>query len=262
MKLEPLQPPQTESTVRSPQHILAGALYGFLTGSAFVISGTLVDRLLHPDLPLGMDWPLFTTRAVWVVLGLMLIGAITSLFTETLPGLLSGAVVAGFVAMVSALVSASTTLGLKILVLIFTLVPMAALSLPVTLILRWLVDKHDHALQSRRIAQIAFLVLLAVFLGAGSGYFLKMSRRALDATRYMQQSLQTAPQNANNLIHDLPGFQSHAGMKYELFQTASRSSTEGFDVRAEYKDGYTVNCVVVVYPGSAPYLSDCTSSSK
>src|SRR5512142_14834 len=36
MKLEPLQPLQTESyaesRVRSPQHILAGALYGFLIG--------------------------------------------------------------------------------------------------------------------------------------------------------------------------------------------------------------------------------------
>ena len=221
-----------------------------------------MDRLLHPDLPLGIDWSLFTTRAIWIVLGLMLIGAITSLFTEALPGLLVGAAVASFVALLSALFSASTTLGLKILVLIFTLVPMAALSLPVTLILRWLVDKHDHALQSRQIVQIVFLVLLAVVLGAGSGYFLKMSQRALDATRFMNQSLQAAPQEADNLIHALPGFQSHAGMKYELLQEASQSSTEGFDVRAVYEDGYIVKCVVVVYPGSTPYLSECASDEK
>jgi hypothetical protein len=103
---------------------------------------------------------------------------------------------------------------------------------------------------------------LAVILGIGTGYFVKMPRRAVEATRFLHQVLQTAPQDTESPVRDLPGFQSHLGMRYRLFQTPSDTSTEGFDVRAEYEDGYNVNCVVVVYPGNDPYLTDCTSTQN
>jgi len=263
MKLERVEVVETESRFRDVKYTLVGAFYGFLAGNAFVISGATVDRLLHPDLPLGIDWSIVAMRWVWIGLGLALIGAITSFFNDKMPGLLAGALVTGFVALTSALFSSPVTTGLKVLVLIFTLAPMAAMSLPVTLILRWLVDKHEDALQlQQHIRRISLLVLLAIVLGAGSGYFLKMSRRAVQATRFMHHQLQTAPQDAESPIHDLPDFQSHVDMNYQLFQGPSESSAEGFDVRAEYNDGYSVNCVVVIYPGSDPYFSDCTSAQK
>ena len=262
MKLEPIEVVQTESRFSDIKYTLVGAFYGLLIGNAFVISAATVDRLLYPDLPLGFDWSLFVVRWVWIALGLALVGAITCLFNEKMPGLLAGAVIAGFVALASALYFSPVSGGIKVVVLIFALVPMAAMSLPVTLIVRWLADKYEYTLQLQRRAWIVPLLLLAIVLGAGSGYFLKMSRRAVDATRFLHHLLQTASQDLESPIHDLPGLQNHMDMSYQLFQRPSESSAEGFDVRAEYNDGYSVNCVVVIYPGRDPYLSDCTSTQN
>jgi uncharacterized membrane protein (UPF0136 family) len=263
MKFEPITFAETESRFRDYRYMLVGALYGFLIGNVFVLTASMVDRLLYPDLPLGMDWSLFAMRWLWIALGLALIGATATLFSEKLPSLLVGAVVAALLALVSALLLSQATMGLKIVVLIFTLIPMAAMSLPVTLILRWLVDQHEQALGLRQyMTRIVPLILLAVVLGIGSGYFLKMSKRAVTATRFFDNLLQTAPQDTENPIRDVKGFQEHMDMSYRLFQKPSETSTEGFDVRAEYPDGYNMTCIVVVYPGQAPYLSDCSSSQN
>jgi hypothetical protein len=263
MKFEPITFAETESRFRDYRYMLVGALYGFLIGNVFVLTASLVDRLLYPDLPLGMDWSLFAMRWVWIALGLALIGATAALFSEKLPSLLVGAVVAGLLALVSALFLSPATMGLKVVVLIFTLIPMAAMSLPVTLILRWLVDQHEQALVLRQyMTRIIPLILLAIVLGMGSGYFVKMSKRAAAATRFFDNLLQTAPQDTESPIRDVAGFQDHMDMSYRLFQKPSETSTEGFDVRAEYPDGYNMTCIVVVYPGQAPYLSDCSSTQN
>jgi hypothetical protein len=263
MKFEPITFAETESRFRDYRYMLVGALYGFLIGNVFVLTASLVDRLLYPDLPLGMDWSLFAMRWVWIALGLALIGATAALFSEKLPSLLVGAVVAGLLALVSALFLSPATMGLKVVVLIFTLIPMAAMSLPVTLILRWLVDQHEQALVLRQyMTRIIPLILLAIVLGMGSGYFVKMSKRAVAATRFFDNLLQTAPQDTESPIHDVAGFQDHMDISYRLFQKPSETSTEGFDVRAEYPDGYNMTCIVVVYPGQAPYLSDCSSTQN
>jgi hypothetical protein len=242
--------------------MLVGALYGFLIGNAFVITASIVDRLLYPDLPLGMDWSTIAMRWAWIAPGLALIGAVATLFSERLPSLLVSAAVTGLLALLSALFLSPVTVGLKVIVLIFTLIPMAAMSLPVTLILRWLVDRHEQALELQHRTRIVPLVLLAIVLGLGSGYLMKMSERAVKAARFFNNLLQTAPQDAQSPIHDVAGFQEHMDMSYKLFQRTSETSTEGFDVRAEYSDGYNVTCIVVVYPGREPYLSDCHFGQK
>jgi hypothetical protein len=263
MKIQAVEFVETESRFSGVKQTLLGAFYGFLIGSAFTLVGITINKLLYPDLPLGTDWSLLATLSGWVILGLAVVGAIASLFTERLPSLLIGAAVAGFVALVSALFFSAVSTGMRVIVLIFALVPMAAMCLPVVLILRWLADKHEEVLQSKqRVTSILPFALLAIVLGAGSGYFLKMSPRAVEATRFMHQLLQTAPSDAKGPLYSLPDFQNHIGMDYRLFQRASEASTEGFDIRAEYSDGYSVTCVVVVYPGNKPYLSDCTSTQN
>jgi hypothetical protein len=263
MKIQAIESVETESRFSGVKQTLLGAFYGFLIGSAFALVGTSINRILFPDLPLGMDWSLLATLSGWVILGLAVVGAIASLFMERLPSLLIGAAVAAFVALVSALFFSAGSTGMRVIVLIFTLVPMAAMCLPVVLILRWLADKHEEVLQSKQpVTRILPLVLLAIVLGAGSGYFLKMSPRAAEATRFMHQLLQTASGDAKGPLYSLPDLQNHMGTEYQLFQRASESSTEGFDIRAEYSDGYSVTCVVVVYPGNEPYLSECTSTQN
>jgi len=263
MKLERVGTMEMQSRFRDVKYMLAGALYGLLIGTMFVISAATVDRLLYPDLSLGMDWSLFLARWVWIALGLALTGAVACLFTEKMPSLLLGSAAAGIVTLVSALFFSTIAIGLKVMLLVFLLLPAAAVSLPLVLILRWLVDRHEQALEEKHILRwVLPLVLLAIVLGLGSGCFMKMSRRALQAVRFMHEVLQTTPDDMQSQVRDLPGFQSHADQEFRLFQTASETSTEGYDVRAEYEDGYSLNCVIVVYPGSNPYISECTSSQE
>jgi hypothetical protein len=87
-----------------------------------------------------------------------------------------------------------------------------------------------------------------------------MSRQAVEATRFLHHLLQTASQDLESPIRDVPGLQSHMDVSYRLFPRPSETSSEGFDIRAEYADGYRVNCTVVAYPQRDPYLSDCTST--
>ncbi len=242
---------------------IVGALYGLLTGTAFVLMSAFIDVLLHPNLPLGVDWTLTSTRWILIGLGLALIGALTCLFNETWAGLLAGAITAGLLALTSALFFSPTNTALKVMVLVFTLAPIAVMSLPVAWVLRRLAERHAVALYSERsIARIALLILIAVALGAAGGYFMKMSRNAATAVNYLHDTLQSANVGETEEISALPGFQEHAGMRYKLFQKTSEASTEGYDVRAEYEDGYTLQCTVVVYPGFNTYISDCESNGK
>lgn len=258
MKTGSVESVQKEFHSGRGKHALVGALYGFLVGSAFVITAATVDQLLYPDLPLGMDWSLFTTRWGLIGLGLTLIGALTCLFDEMWAGMTAGTVTAGLLALASALFISSTGTGLKMIVLLFTLAPMAVMSLPVVWILRRLADKHARALNLKWSAgHIVLLALIAVSLGAGCGYFMKMSARALLAVRLLHDNLRGIAESQEKAISQLPRLHEHAGISYELFQKLSDESTEGFDVRAEYKDGYTVQCVVVAYPGLSPYIRDC-----
>ena len=239
---------------------VVGALYGLLTGTAFVLMSAFIDLLLQPNLPLGVDWTLISTRLILIGLGLTLIGALTCLFKETWAGLLAGAITAGFLALTSALFLSPTTTALKVMVVLFTLAPIAVMSLPIAWILRRLAERHAVALYSERsMARIALLTLIAVTLGAAGGYFMKMSRDASTAVNYLHDALQSANVSEMEELRVLPGFQEHADMRYKLFQKTSEASTEGYDVRAEYEDGYTLQCTVVVYPGFNTYISACDS---
>ena len=242
---------------------IVGALYGLLAGTAFVLISAFIDVLLHPNLPLGVDWTLVPTRWILIGLGLALIGALTCLFKETWAGLLAGAITAGLLALTSALFLSPTNAALKVMVVVFTLAPIAVMSLPIAWILRRLAERHALALYSQRaMARIAMLVLLAVALGAAGGYFMKMSRNSASAVNYLNDALQSANVNGDQELSELPALHEHTGMRYKLFQKKSEVSTEGYDVRAEYEDGYTVQCTVVVYPGFNTFLSTCKSNEK
>jgi uncharacterized membrane protein YhaH (DUF805 family) len=240
------------------QPALLGAVYGLMIGTAFVLISAFIDIWLNPDLPLGMNWRLASQRWVLVGLGLGLIGALTCFFKETWAGLLAGSVTAGLLALTSALFITSTSTGIKLIVLVFTLVPVAVMTLPVSLILRRLVERHSHALQEKwSLARIVLLAFIAVALGAGAGYFMKMPGQAVTAVRLLHENLQAGEESQKKEVSQLTGIREHAGMSYQLFQQASEASTEGFDVRAEYADGYSIQCVIVVYPGFNPYISSC-----
>src|SRR5262245_45764733 len=162
-KLPVTDVPPDRTRLQSIQRAMFGAVYGLLAGTAFVLMSAFIDSLLHSDLPLGVDWSLAALRWSLIGLGLALIGALTSFFDETWAGLLAGAVTAGLLALISALFLSSTNAGLKLMVLIFTLAPIAVMSLPIAWILRRLVESHGRALYlTRSPARITLLVLVAI----------------------------------------------------------------------------------------------------
>src|SRR5258708_38669248 len=83
-----------------------GALYGLLGGAAFVVMAAFIDILLNPDLPFGVDWSIFIVRLSLIGLGLGLVGAVTGWWHEAWQGLVSGAAVAGVLALIVAFFSA------------------------------------------------------------------------------------------------------------------------------------------------------------
>lgn len=235
-----------------------GGLYGFLSGTAFVFMAAYIDILLNPDLPFGVDWSALMTRLLLIALGLALVGAVTCWWHEAWQGLVSGAAVAATLALIVALVSAEVTTGLKFIVLVFTLVPIAAMTLPVAYILRWVTERHAAVLQLKWSSlRVAWLMILMLALGAGSGYFMKTSSAGLAAVQLVHDLLQN-PAQPKNPLAKIEAVQTRQNLTYKLFESRSAFSTEGYDIHIEYEDGYKLRCVVVAYPGTNPFVSGCT----
>jgi len=169
----------------------------------------------------------------------------------------SGALVTSALALIVALFTAEVAAGLKIVVLVFILIPIAALTLPISYTLRWLTEHHALALYTKWSAvRIAGLVLLVLALGAGCGYFTKTSPRGIEVARFMHGLLQD-PAQPKNPLSKFEGALEHQNVPYKIYQQKSTESTVGYDFRFEYEDGFTLRCAVIAYPGTDPFVSDC-----
>jgi hypothetical protein len=169
----------------------------------------------------------------------------------------SGAVAASALALIVALFTAEVGAGLKIVVLVFILVPIAALTLPVAYTLRWLTEHHAAAMRLERSSvRIAGLVILVLALGAGCGYFMKTSPRGVEVARYMQSLLKN-PALAKPPLAKVEGVLEHQHVPYKMYQKKSTESTVGYDFRFEYEDGFILRCAVIAYPGTDPFVSKC-----
>jgi hypothetical protein len=72
----------------------------------------------------------------------------------------------------------------------------------------------------------------------------------------MDAALQTIP-DARSALGKLTGLAEHRGQPFELFYAKSTYTTQGYDVRAVYEDGYVITCAVVVYSSTPPYVTKC-----
>ena len=247
----------TDSRLSQLRRALAGALYGLLGGLTFVLVAAFINIWLHPDLPLGVNRQAFLLQLPLVTLGLAVVGAVTCWWHEAWQGLLSGAAVTALLALTGALLSSQVGTGMRFIVLIFILIPIAAMTLPVAYFLRWLVERHGRALHlTSKNVRIAGLVLLVIAVGGTLGYFMKASGRAVQATRFIHTFLQDLSADKNPLAA-VAGVPERDTTPYKMYPTSSRSSTEGFDVHVEYEDGYKVLCTVILYPQRQPFLSRC-----
>jgi len=237
-----------------------GAFYGFLAGTAFVFIAAYIDVWLNPDLPFGVDWSTFMMRLPLIALGLALVGAVTCWWHEAWQGLVGGALVGSVLALIVALFSSPVGAGMKVLVLVFILMPVAAMTLPIAWVLRWFTERHAAASRLKwSSARIAGLILIALALGAGGGYFMRTSARGVEVTRFLQGLLQN-PAQEKNPLGKIAGVLDHQDSTYKLYQKRSAFSTEGYDIQVEYEDGFTLRCTIVAYPGTKPVVSACDTA--
>ncbi len=234
-----------------------GAFYGFLGGLAFVFMAAYVNTLLNPDVPYGVDWSTLAARLPLITLGLAAVGAVTCWWHEAWQGLVGGALVAAALALIVSLFSSQVSAGLKIVVLVFILVPIAALALPISYALRWVTEKHAAALHSQWSSiRIAGLMVLMLALGAGCGYFTKTSANGVEVARFINGLLQN-PTQTTTPLGKIEGLSAHQALPYKLYQKKSTESLEGYEFRIEYEDGFTLSCTVIAHPGTNPLVSKC-----
>lgn len=240
-------------------HAQIGALFGLAAGIAFAVTASGVDLLLHRDLPLGFEVDFLFTYGLIVSVALSIVGFVTCWAVETWRGLVYGALAAGlFVLIGSLLQSSEATAGMKLMVLAFILVPVAALALPIAWALRWLTERSMRARYERfSMWRITLLVVATLACSAAGAWFMRMPPRAAEAVHFMNGMIQIAPNHEDSPLRQVNGFGDHMGENYKLYESSSTVSTEGFDVIAEYEDGYRLSCTVVVFPGRDPYLSAC-----
>ena len=246
------------------QQARLGALVGFTVGVAFAVAASSVDLLLYRDLPLGFEINFLLTYGLVVIAAMSVVGFVTCWAVETWRGLAYGAVAVSLFVLVGSLLQTDmTTVGAKIIAILFIVMPLAVLALPIAWILRWLTDMHMHARFTRfSTLKIALLAIVALALGAAGGWFMRMPSRAADALHFMNGMIRIAPDHEDSVLRKVDGFGDHMGASYALYETSSTVSTEGFDVTAVYEDGYRLSCTVVIFPGRDPYLSVCKGETE
>lgn len=263
---------QQETFAERRQRMLPGAMYGLIIASSYAVVSAMVNKLSFPDLPIGFDWHnLFTTWfffAVWLGVG----GAFINWFTQTEEGLIISLLVMTLTALGAGALtldgSLSTRFG-KSMLLVF---PVIAISLLMTILLRWLGVRHadivekEKTLSTRGVFILATLVLV---IGGLTGFLLtRWDDPTFIGVSDIHGRLQTAiadPVKVNELfpVNDLPELASHLGNSYTLLGKPYGQLIGSVQVTANFKDGYQFTCVIVVIePAMLPSLRACAEGDK
>jgi MFS family permease len=248
------------------RRLLAGAFYGFLGGTAFAFFSGTIDAITHPSLPMYVDWGSLLFTWMWLGLGLAFFGALIGWFTDSLKGIIIGAIGISIIVLVVNLLQSSIRGAFTIVALLIMLLPMAAVCAFLAWILRWLAERHVRTLSEpdsqKRTRGLIILVMVALAIGFVPAAFQRMSAPAEQSVRLlddlMKQTMAGQTGEHQDLpVRNLPGFNAHLGMDYKLSQHRSKISTVGYDVAIVFPDGYKVTCVMVAYGDQKPYLRGC-----
>jgi hypothetical protein len=260
-----------ETPAERRRRMLPGAMYGLIIASAYGLVGSFVNRLLYPDLPVGVDWPNHLTTwfflAAWLGMG----GLLINWFTQTEESILPGLFAMSTTALAASLFTLDGNLPTQLGKILLLALPILAWSLLMTLLLRWLGDRHAAALEkdpaSRRV-RIASLVALALAIGGLTGSWLaRWNKDTYRAVQDMHARLQTAasdPSTAGSLLHlqDLPGWEAHNSMPYTIHARPSGQSVVAVETWINFQDGYRIACISFVFPDKPPSVDACAEGEK
>lgn len=253
-----------ESLRARQQRAAFGAVYGMLGGTAYVLMAALINPLTFPGLPVLLDVPELLVQWLLFGLGLTVLGAWAAWPTEGWRGVLGGALVTACLIIGLNLQNSQGSWTTSSVLLLLLSAPLAVMCLPLPLLLRWMARKSVEAARFKAIHQLVLWGTLALLLGVAPSLFNRMSARAEIAVRQIQTLMQAAVTQAPEAdlpgaLKVLPNVRDHLDQPYGLSQQRSRLSTEGFDVRVFFADGYVFTCVVVVYPSvdQRPFVRGC-----
>jgi len=247
------------------RRILYAILIGFAAGTIAAITSSFVNVWFYPDLPIYFEWrPVFYAWVIWAVWTGVLAG-IAVISSEGWTSILLSAFSMAATILVINFVHDMDNIFLNLLILLGLALPFTAIMTPLAYIFFWLTRRFEHALDSKgweraRIFFVNGVIILG--LGAIPGIYAKMDARAEQGMRLVHGILQDAAQASSlNAYHKAllktDGLAEHKDQPYSLSQAPSVYSTVGIDVTAHYKDGYTIFCTVILYPGSDPFISPC-----
>lgn len=266
LKLQPLKNSLKEEPFESRRgRMLAGALYGLLGATAYALLSGTINALTLPGLSIFVDWSSIFLTWLWLGFGLAFFGALTGWFTETVKGILVGAVSMSAAVLIVNLIQSSTRGAITIVMFFAMALPVAAICLPIIWVLRWLAERHMRLLSetgNQRTRGIILLVIVTLAFGFVPAVFQRMSAteektvRLVDALIKQAEAGQTTESPALPL-EKLPELKDHLGMDYSLSQNKSKISTVGYDVSIIFSDGYRLTCVLVVYGDQDPFFRGC-----
>jgi len=267
VRYKPLKEASLEESFESRRkRLLAGALYGFLGGTAFALFSGTFNALTHPDLPLYIDWGEILLVWAGMGFGLAFFGALIGWFTETLKGIVVGSIAMSLTVVAVSLIQSSTQGAISVIVFVAITLPVAACCVPVAWALRWLGERHAQTLgksNPERTRGIVMLAVIALSLGLVPAMFQRMSSRAESSIRLVNAWLKQASfgetVDEGLLLKSIPEFKLHIGTDYKLSQRNSKIFTEGYDITILFSDGYKATCVVIAYGDQQPHIRECAA---
>jgi len=261
-----------ETPAERRQRMLPGAIYGLVIAGSYAVVSGIVNKLSFPDLPIGIDWRNLLMTWFFFALWLGIGGGFINWFTQTEEGLVISLFVMTLTALGAGAVTLDDELPARFGKIMLLVLPVIAVSLFMTIILRWLGVHHADLVEKEkklRIRGIFILAALALFIGGLTGFLLThWEDSTLSGVSFIHSRLQTAAADrakVNELfsLNDLPRLASHIGVPYILLGKPYGQLIGTIEVAVNFKDGYQFTCIIVVIePAMLPSLRACTEGDE
>jgi len=251
--------------------ILPAIIYGLIIASTYTLAGVIVNQLSVRDLPVGVDWLYLFQTWLFLVIWLGLGGGFINWFTQTEESMVAGLLVMTAAALVTGALTLENDLPAQFGKVLLLILPIIAISLLMTITLRWLGVHHAEALEKEKTVKtrnIRKLVAITLVIGGMAGLGMnRWTEPTLRGVREIHSRLQTvkidpSQAEAQFPLINVPQLESHLGTYYTLYGHPSGQSIVGHEVSINFKDGYQITCVLLVFPDSPPFLRACAEGDK
>lgn len=233
--------------------VMTGVFYGALMGAVYALVAGTVNWYVVRDLPVAIDWAVVAqSMALTAAAGAML-GGVTAYPADWLKGVVAGVLLIALVNVGRVLFIMAAFAPALTIIFVYSILPVAALSLPIAALVRIAVDQHDsrvvHAVSGQRLKGLALVLTGVILASAFAGSWSQMSPDAQEAMRKIDRMLQhvlAAPAETTlpMSLRELPDFKTRASTEYWMDQRQSVSLPNGIEVLIRFDSGLDMTCLV------------------